>query len=356
MNILHTESIKNKGGQQNKIMNEMRFMRELGHNVSLFAQANSDIAKQAIDENFNVIECEMLDKNYFRITKKLLQNIKDSDINLVIAHSSIDGWAAAFTGLFLRKRGVKFYRERHNSFIIKSFISKFMHAKMFDLVLTVSEANMRYLSSIGIKKLFYLPSAINTKSIPKTLSNLREEFNISNKFITVGMFSKLKQTKGVYEFAKALKIILEKHKNVIGIFGGSIDHTTKSKVLENFTQELQQRIIFTGYRSDNANVIGGMDIFVFPSHTEGLPNVLLEAMILRRPIVAFDIEPMNDLLKDERGICVHFKDENALANAIDTYINNEPLCKKYGENSFKYVSENFDLNTLKENIKRLLND
>ena len=44
MNILHTETLFNWGGQQNKVVNEMRHMRELGHSTTLFCNPNSEIS------------------------------------------------------------------------------------------------------------------------------------------------------------------------------------------------------------------------------------------------------------------------------------------------------------------------
>ena len=40
----------------------------------------------------------------------------------------------------------------------------------------------------------------------------------------------------------------------------------------------KDKIIFTGFRNDAANVIKSFDIYVFASHSEGLGTVLLEAM------------------------------------------------------------------------------
>ncbi|MGP1485915.1 MAG: glycosyltransferase family 4 protein [Campylobacter sp.] len=147
---------------------------------------------------------------------------------------------------------------------------------------------------------------------------------------------------------------MSKNELIWGVFGGNINENVKAEILQNFDDDLQKRLIFTGFRNDIANVIKGMDVFIFPSHTEGLPTALLEAMALSRPIIAFDIAPMNELLAQNRGICVKFLDTNALSDAIRLYLKDENLCKQNGKNAAQYVKQNYDLSNLKENMKKLL--
>ncbi|EAU00907.1 MULTISPECIES: glycosyltransferase family 4 protein [Campylobacter] len=354
MNILHTETLYNWGGEQNKVMNEMGFMRELGHEVYLFCNPNSEILKAAKSENFNTIECEMNKKNFHKSIPALCKTIKENSINVVITHASTDSWVGAIAGLLWRKRGVKFLRERHNMFPIKGIVSKFMHKKMFDKIIAVSKDVQENLQNIGVENIFFMPTSINFNKLNSTTSDFKDEFGLSSQSITIGMFSNLYRKKGVFEFANAIKKIINNNDNIIAVFGGNINENTKNEILQIFDVNLHNKLIFTGFRKDNANIIKGIDIFAFPSHTEGMPNALLEAMALSRPIVAFDIPPMNELLANERGICVPFLDDEALANALNLYINDKNLRILHSSNASKFAKENYDITSLKNNIKILL--
>lgn len=67
------------------------------------------------------------------------------------------------------------------------------------------------------------------------------------------------------------------------------------------------------------------DLFVLPSHTEGFPNVVVEAMALGRPIIATDVGAIPQMLADGAGILVKSKDVDALAGGLERAIGDQGL-------------------------------
>ena len=59
---------------------------------------------------------------------------------------------------------------------------------------------------------------------------------------------------------------------------------------------LGERIHFAGWRADVPEILAASDLLVLPSAWEGMPNVVLEAMASRRPVVATDVEGVRELL------------------------------------------------------------
>ncbi|WP_107697477.1 glycosyltransferase family 4 protein [Campylobacter concisus] len=354
MNILHTQTLFNWGGEQNKTLNEMRFMREMGHNVILFCNPNSQIESIAKEEGFSVIAQEMNKKNFHKSVPAFCEAISSNKIDVVITHGSTDSWVGAIAGLKYRKKGIKFYKERHNLFPIKGLVSKFMHKKLFDKILYISTSVKEYLLSIGVSedRLFFMPSTVDVEKINSTKSTFRDEFNISQDELVIGTFTSLYRKKGVYDFAIAAKEIL-KEKDATIVFAGNISESTKNEIASIFSKK--DKIIFTGFRNDAANVIKSFDIYVFASHSEGLGTVLLEAMSSKVPVVVYDNAPMNVLVKDkERGLCAKNLDEVSLKECILELIDEPEKAKIYSQNAFKFVDENFSHKALKEAIKNLL--
>ncbi|WP_456470584.1 glycosyltransferase family 4 protein [Caminibacter sp.] len=354
MNILHTETLKGWGGEQNKVINEMVLLRELGHNVYLICNPNSKIAKKAKDLGFEVTELSMNKKNFFKTVPFFLKFIKEKNIDIVFTHGHTDTVIGALASKFSSKKP-KFIRERHNLFPVNSFLSRQLHKRLADKVCVLSEAIRDYFLSIGVReeKLFILPSVIDIEKFDKTKSTFRDEFNIPSDATVVGMFTSLYRKKGVYDFIEVVKNIIHKYENVYFIFGGEYRRSVGEVIQETFKNE--KRVILTGYREDAANVMRGFDIFVFPSYSEGLGTVLLEAMASKLPSVVYNQKPMSDLIKDgERGLCAAYKDVKDLQTKIEKLINEPDFAEKLGKNAYKYVSDNYTMPVLKNRLKELL--
>jgi glycosyltransferase involved in cell wall biosynthesis len=77
------------------------------------------------------------------------------------------------------------------------------------------------------------------------------------------------------------------------------------------------RFRFLGARTDVNDLLGACDLFAFPSRTEGMPNALLEAMVVGLPIIASDIPPIREVIGPASpGQLVKPGDADALANSI----------------------------------------
>jgi glycosyltransferase involved in cell wall biosynthesis len=80
-------------------------------------------------------------------------------------------------------------------------------------------------------------------------------------------------------------------------------------------------VSLAGYTQDMEAVYRQADLFVLPSLTEGLPNVLLEAAMHRVPIVATRVGGIPALFKDGQEAClVEANNIEALASALECYL------------------------------------
>jgi glycosyltransferase involved in cell wall biosynthesis len=108
---------------------------------------------------------------------------------------------------------------------------------------------------------------------------------------------------------------------------------------------LGEEVIFTGFQSDPLSYINVFDIFVLTSEREGLPRVILESMLMGKPVVASRIPGVVELvIEGETGFLVPSKDPEAFAEKILTLIDDQELRKKMGEQGKKRILENFTMN------------
>jgi L-malate glycosyltransferase len=94
---------------------------------------------------------------------------------------------------------------------------------------------------------------------------------------------------------------------------------------------MQERVLMLGRRSDVHDILTKADLLVLPSHTEGMPNAVLEAMAHGIPVVASDVGGVRSLLGSGAGIVVAPGDDHALAEALQCLIDDPSLREDMGE-------------------------
>tara|TARA_B100001989_G_scaffold67970_1_gene46088 strand:- start:108 stop:479 length:372 start_codon:yes stop_codon:yes gene_type:complete len=109
------------------------------------------------------------------------------------------------------------------------------------------------------------------------------------------------------------------------------------------TPELREKTTFLGYIEDQSKFFESIDLFIFPSYSEGLGLVLLEAMSYQKICITRNLEPMNQFINENNGYL--FSNNNDLGNAILNAfndINNEKIYLEKIEN-IKKVLEIYDI-------------
>jgi len=144
---------------------------------------------------------------------------------------------------------------------------------------------------------------------------------------------------------KTIPLVIEKHKKVLFVFVGG---GGEEEVMLSFCrkEKIQEYVKFTGFLSSKAiiQILNSSDIFVLPSHSEGFPNVILEAMAAGLPIVSTPVGAIPEIIENgENGLLVKPKDHSALAEKLIWLIENEQVRKKMGIRNIEKIQMNYDL-------------
>lgn len=101
-------------------------------------------------------------------------------------------------------------------------------------------------------------------------------------------------------------------------------------------------VIFTGLRDDVPAVTAALDVAVLPSYREAQGIALLEAMALRRPVIATNVGGIPEVVEDGRtGLLVPPRDAEALAGAIVRLLTDHPLADTLGRAGHDLVRDRF---------------
>lgn len=288
---------------------------------------------------------------------KVLKIVKRERIDIINSHWLFpQGLVGAICKRFL---GISHIATLHSSEItlLKKFpagrkITEFI-IKNTDVVTSVSYHRADELSKFMfdkevMTKIKIVPMGVTVENIvDKNKNQLRIKYNVNQKIIIL-FVGRLVDVKGCEYLIESFKLIVDKFNDIQLIIVGNGPLEAKLKrMVEEF--DLKENIRFEGFveRNKISDYYNLSDIIVIPSivdssgYEEGLPVVLLEALIFGRPIVATRTKGIMEIIKDSyNGILVEPKSSKQIANSILMLINNHQLRYKLSEAALK-CSENY---------------
>jgi len=238
------------------------------------------------------------------------------------------------------RRDMGFTRNFRNHLSYK-FINFFI-----DGVICVSEAVKNFtLKKEGIpkNKLTVIYNGVDTSLFNKDINivSVKSSLNLSISAPTIGMLANFNPIKGHLFFLEAIKLTRRQIPDIQCVLVGRGD---RENLLRQKCQDLRidDCVHFLGHRSDIPELLAIMDILVVSSLTEGFSNTILEALNMKRPVVATAVGGNPEVITHGRtGILVPSKNVQELASGIVSLINNKDLARRFGENGQKLVREKF---------------
>lgn len=167
--------------------------------------------------------------------------------------------------------------------------------------------------------------------------------NNKNNILFVGNLKKSEYYKGLNYLLESISLIKNKIKDINLIIVGEGDYIGHYKKLSKYLG-IEENVSFLGKLQGKKLVeeYNSSSILVLPSLFDATPNVLLEAMACKKPVIGSNIGGIPYVIDDGvNGLLVPPKDHQALADAIIKILKNPQLAKKMGENGYKKVKENF---------------
>jgi len=193
-----------------------------------------------------------------------------------------------------------------------------------------SEANTTNASNVDIS---FVPKEILFNKLKEIKSlDLSNEINIG----LIGSYSS--KYKGIDTAIKSIKILKNRGINCNLVVLGN----GKNKWLKNLSVKLniESNIIFAGSLPGGEDVfkwLDGMDLYIQPSLTEGLPRALIEAMSRGLPCVASSVGGIPELIDEE---FIHRpKSEKELSEKIDYLLRNQDVMLEQAEKNYSHAKE-----------------
>jgi glycosyltransferase involved in cell wall biosynthesis len=209
--------------------------------------------------------------------------------------------------------------------------------RWMDRVVCVSEgqaAKVRQRTSVSEERIIVIPNAVDAARFadpdPAYRKRLQHFFGTRPKRVIVAA-GRLSPEKGFdVLIAAAAKLVANDPSLGIVIFGaGPLRRCLQGQI---DAEDLTERVVLAGFRNDVHRYLPFCDLFVLPSFTEGMPNVVLEAMAAGVPVVATAVGGTPELVVDGvTGYLVGPGDADALARRVADVLASSELARTMGQ-------------------------
>ena len=192
------------------------------------------------------------------------------------------------------------------------------------------------------KQLFEPSSELMTGAVAQSMKRLSAAINSGQRLLYVG---RLAVAKGLPILLEGVASLTANHPTVhLTVVGDGPDRA----FLEAQTARLgiAAHVDFVGYKSpaDVRRYLLAADIFVMSSFAEGVPVVLMEAMMAQKPVVATRVGGISELVEEGvSGFLVPPSDVQLLSDRIDKLLSDERLRKAFGRAGQQRVREDFNI-------------
>jgi len=326
----------------------MRGLRERGHEVVGVCADGPHLAAVR-GEGFRVVVVPMARSlsplAQLRAFLALLALLRAERPDLVHAHMPISGFLAR---LAARLAGVPRVAYTCHGFLfnqpgpwprrVASLALEWLGGRLTDIHMTVSNeeaADARRLHiharSVGIGN-GRDPARFHPDSAAR--ARLRNALNVPERRVVVAIVSRLVRHKGHPELVAAMKQVIDTGANAeLWVIGERLPSDHGEDLEPMFAAcGLGPRLRRLGYREDVAALLAAADIFALPSHFEGLPMSVIEAMLTGLPVVATDVRgPRVQVVDRQTGLLVPPGETAPLAQALHLLVADASLRARMGE-------------------------
>jgi glycosyltransferase involved in cell wall biosynthesis len=324
----------------------MLALRQKGVYVALACKDNAKIKKKAIEKNIEIFILPFKGNIDFKTLFSLIKIIKAHSFDIVNTHSGKDTWVGGFAA---KVSGAKFIRTRHLSNLINQSRLNFINS-LANYIFTTGEVvkqDMMKNNRINPAKIKSIPTGIDQNIFNPILFTKKQTDEIN-----IGIVAVLRQFKRHDIFIKMAKIIKNKYSNKKINFLIAGDGPQKENIIRYIDKaNMTNDIKLLGHIDNVAQFLNNIDIFTLTSDSkEGVPQSVMQALMMQKAVIATNVGGTVDLLKDENFILIEPDSIDILVEKISLLIDDVELREKYQTQSRDFIIKNFSKNAMADNI------
>ncbi|MCC3144279.1 glycosyltransferase [Halanaerobium sp. Z-7514] len=341
-----------------KIFNEKK-----DYNIYIATAKNTELFKRAEQANIKTQEVKIKSGISFLNPLKsysFIKFLKSKNIDIMFLNMSQDlkfgGICAKIAGLdrivYRRGSAIPIKNRFYNKYLLNECVTDII-ANSKATKETILRHTSQWLNEDKIKIIYNGIDINKIDQAAKKPLNLYDEFNIEKDKTIIGNIGRLNYQKGHEFLIKAVQIVAKKKNDFVVLIVGSGDREKELKELVK-KKNLNDYIIFTGFRDDVYNILPGLDFLVHTARWEGFGFVIAEAMAAKLPVVSTDVSNIAEIVIDqESGYLAESENPNDIANKILKMIDEENI-EDMAEKGREIIENNFTMEIMIKNLELFL--
>ena len=288
---------------------------------------------------------------------KLAKFIQSENVDLIHAHLPYPGIIARLAGRIL---GTPVVYTEHNVWSRLHPITRYLNRLTFslnDYSITVSDEVAASMQGIKRQRIQVIENGVDWKILTRTPDEteaVRMEFNIPFSHFLIGNVANLTPKKNHENLIRAFALFSKSYPYATLILVGQ--PFDRLSVLQKLTDQLEigTNVRFVGTREDVPRLVRAFDVFVISSDFEGLPVAMLEAMALKKPVIATTVGGIPSVVRNGvEGYLVPPRSPEALAEKMLLFAIDRELAGIMGEAAFQRVKEHYDISQMVKQVEAI---
>lgn len=317
-NILFFTRTMKLGGTENVILQLCEILKPNVNKIVVCSCGGVNVEKL---HSMGITHYQILDieNKSLSTMQKVISTIKrvvdKEEITIIHTHHRM---AAFYVSLLVLYKKCKFINTSHNTFNNKRALTRFAYKHA--ILIACGEMVKKNLTEVfGLKNVNVVHNSVPPFTGEVVRDPLIENFHEEECFV-VGNVGRLSEQKGMEYYIKSIPNVLCVHPEARFLVIGSGEDEEKLKKLV-FELGIQDKVFFTGYRSDIQNLMSQLELVVLSSLWEGLPLTPIEAFSVGKTIVATAVDGTAEIVEDgKNGFLVSPRSYKEIASKINWMI------------------------------------
>lgn len=203
------------------------------------------------------------------------------------------------------------------------------------------------------QKLVTIPNGIDVERFQQATPLAREEFGLHPEDLIALFVGRLDPQKGLDLLLEAAARLAEPFPQLKWLIVGQGSESARLRY--QITEAgISDRVQLTGQRKDIPELMKMADLFVFPSRWEGMPNVILEAMVAGLPIVSSRVEGVEELLTDNVSAALFPPNSSEeLIRTLSDLLNHPDRLQQFARQAQQDITDNHRWETVSKRYQDL---